>query len=303
MIDPRTKAFNAERRRQLRRDAAIQKKTLKDIIRQLKAAQREINDTLTNSPTEWEAWYLPQLQSNIKAALNEFKSQSSAQISQGADASFAAGRDLIDEPVKAARFNIAAQLPDMDTRKLWAMKYFMTDKIQDISTQLAAKINSEMGLVAIGAQTPSGARQTISRLFKKDGQRRALAIVRTELGRVYSAAAQQRMDQAQEILPGLKKQWRRSGKLHSRLTHDAADGQIRGVNEPFTIGSITMMYPKDPTAPIGEVIHCGCQSIPYMDSWQMKNPGRKPFTQTEIDADANKRLLSGAGLPENRANR
>ncbi len=53
------------------------------------------------------------------------------------------------------------------------------------------------------------------------GRSRGLTVVRTELGRAYSVAGQARMAQAMEELPGLRKQWRRSGKIHSRLTHPA----------------------------------------------------------------------------------
>lgn len=295
----KTRAFNAQRTEQLKQSVAIQKDTHAEIVRLLKQARADINTTLSNSPSEWESWYLPQLQQSIDNTLTEFGQQAAGKIAQGADQAFEAGQALMDKPLEAAQFNIVGRLPQLDKKQLLAMKYFMTDRIKDIGTQLTNKINSELGLVAIGAQSPSGAKQTIGRYFAKDGERRALTIVRTELGRVYSIAAQQRMEQAREVLPGLKKQWRRSGKLHSRLSHDAADGQIRDIKEKFLIGTVHMMYPRDPKAPIGETVNCGCKSLPYMANWKMKNPGKKPFTQAEIDGSANKRLLSGADKPEN----
>jgi len=42
-----------------------------------------------------------------------------------------------------------------------------------------------------------------------------------------AAASWQRTAQAAAQLPSLQKQWRRSGKIHSRLTHDIADGEIQ----------------------------------------------------------------------------
>ena len=296
----KTKAFNAERKKQQQQDVAIQKNTYGDIIRLLKIAEKDINTSLSNAPTDYETWYLPQLQNSVKSSLEEFSAMAAKQSQSGADKSFAAGQQLIDAPLNAAQPGIVSQLGQIDNKQLLAMKSFMTDRIKDIGTQLTNKINTQLGLTVIGAQTPYDARQTIAKLFDTQGEKRALAIVRTELGRVYSTAAQQRAEQAHDILPGLKKQWRRSGKLHSRVNHDAADGQIQEVKEPFKIGRTKMMYPKDPKAPVKEVIHCGCQSIPYMEHWDMKNPGRKPFTQTEIDGDYNKRLLSGIGAPENK---
>ena len=74
------------------------------------------------------------------------------------------------------------------------------------------------------------------------------------------------MEQAAKVLPGLKKQWRRSGKLRSRIAHDAVDGQIRETGKPFSVGGASLMYPRDPAGPAAETINCGCQSLPWMES-------------------------------------
>ncbi len=69
------------------------------------------------------------------------------------------------------------------------------------------------------------------------------------------------IEQAAGVLPGLKKQWRRSGKPGSRIAHDAVDGQIREAARPFSVGGATLMYPRDPAGPAAETINCGCQSL------------------------------------------
>jgi hypothetical protein len=61
----------------------------------------------------------------------------------------------------------------------------------------------------------------------------------------------------------MDKVWRRSGKAHQRPNHALADGQRVAHDEPFTIISkdgevIQLMYPRDPKAPVGETINCGC---------------------------------------------
>ena len=78
---------------------------------------------------------------------------------------------------------------------------------------------------------------------------RALTLIRTELGRTYSLAGQQRMEQVAEVLPGLRKQWRHSGKLRARLTHDAIDGQLRDADNPFSAAGVLFLYPRDPSGP------------------------------------------------------
>lgn len=122
-------------------------------------------------------------------------------------------------------------------------------------------------------------------------RRRAMTIIRTELGRVHSLAGQQRKAQAAEVLPGLKKQWRRSGKLRSRRGHDLADGQICAVDEPFIVNGVALMFPRDPTGPAKETVNCGCTSLPFMDSWEVMQPGRQSFGDREMAADPFKRDL------------
>ena len=83
-------------------------------------------------------------------------------------------------------------------------------------------------------------------------------------------------------IEGLQKQWRRSGKRHPRITHDLADGQIVDVGQPFMVGGIQILKPRDPSIPIGERINCGCTSLPYMRHWRVWTPGPRPNTAQEL---------------------
>ena len=89
----------------------------------------------------------------------------------------------------------------------------------------------------------------------------------------------------------MKKQWRRSGKIHSRLTHDLADGQVVDADKPFIVGGVKMMYPRDPTAPVSETINCGCVCLPYMDDWEVEHPADVPFTVEELNKSSEKRIV------------
>ncbi|TAK47017.1 MAG: hypothetical protein EPO23_13105, partial [Xanthobacteraceae bacterium] len=176
---------------------------------------------------------------------------------------------------------VAAALPHLDTRQLTAMRAFMTDRIKDIGLAAANKINAELGLVVIGAQTPSDAIGSLTRILGEPSRARATTIVRTELARTFAVAAQERLAQQAALVPGLKKQWRRSGKLHPRPHHDLADGQVRDVGEPFVLNplgglQVKLMFPHDPAAPAGETINCGCISLPWKADWKMATPGRAP---------------------------
>lgn len=44
----------------------------------------------------------------------------------------------------------------------------------------------------------------------------------------------------------------------TRLTHLAADGQVRARGEPFLVGNALLMEPGDPGGPPEEVANCRC---------------------------------------------
>lgn len=292
----RNKKFRKERTVQLRRRTRIQRDTGKEITRLLKEAEAKIKLTLAGAPTEYEAWYLPQLQQSIRQALAEFSNQAAAQLSTQAGVAWQAGLDLIDKPIAAGGIELLGILPDVNPQQLTAMRAFMTDRMKDVGIKLADKINTELGLVAIGAQPQGNAVANVANLLDKGGRSRAITIIRTELGRAYSTATHLRHQQAKEYLPGLKKQWRRSGKIHSRFHHDAADGQIQDVDKPFKLytktGMVELMYPRDPAAPAAESINCGCESIPYMEDWEMSNPKKKPFSALELRSKSKQALAA-----------
>lgn len=293
----REKAFRRALNEILKQRTAIQRGARDEIVRALQLALDRIKAVLISAPSDYQAWSLPPLERQIRQVLAEFETTASSTIGTAASRSWEAGVQSVDAPLAAGGLHIAAILPEIDTRQLGAMRTFMVGRIEDISATAARKIISELGLVIIGAQSPSDAIGKITDDLATGGRVRATTIVRTELGRAFSTAAHERQTLAAEIIPGMKKQWRRSGKIHSRLTHDAIDGQIRDVNEPFTLGNgVRIMYPRDPSAPPGETINCGCESLPYMDSWDVSTPGRRAFSAEEIALSKIKGDLAAGGF-------
>lgn len=291
----RAKAFRAAQAEVLKFRTQIQRATAGEITRLLREAQDHIRTILAAAPSDYQNWALPQLQKSIAAALDDFETAAVSRLGTAAGTSWETGRQSVLAPIEAGGVRIAAMLPEIDARQLLAMRAFMTGRIADISSTVAGRINAQLGLVIIGAQSPSDAIGAVAGLIE-GGRGRAMTIVRTELGRAFSAAADESRQQAAEILPGLKKQWRRSGKIHSRLHHDSIDGQIRAVNEPFTLGNgVQIMFPGDPAAPAAETINCGCVALDIMDSWTVQTPGRRAYSEQEIALSDTKRALADAG--------
>lgn len=282
--EERARAFDSARRKQLREYARLTRSARADIVQALEQLLADINSTLNSAPSEWEAHHLTKLRQQVNLAITRFEQAAEDRWLSASQQYWEAGAALVDVPLKAAGVTAMASLPAISDRQLLGMRSFLTDRVKDISNQARTRINAQLLATIAGGQTPA---QTVSRIQGIIGssRSRAITITRTELGRAFSTASQLRLSQARQQVTGLKKQWRRSGKLHSRLDHDAVDGQIQEVEEPFTIGEVKLMYPRDPTGPAKHTINCGCTSLPYKDDWATSQPTRAPFSQGEVSAN------------------
>ncbi|MHC8492787.1 phage minor head protein [Thalassospira sp. SM2505] len=289
--DPRDKAFRKERKRQVKLYTEEMRTALRDVVHILKVGRQRIAAELAIGASEFQAWQLPNIQQSIDKVLREIGEEMASSGSEHLAAAHSLGIDLIEKPLAAGGLRIAGLLPDVDRRQLMAIRSFLTDRLKNVSADVASKVKGQIGFVMIGGQTPADAATSVSMLIESE-RSRALTIVRTEMGRAFSVASQERQKQAAEMLPGLQKQWRRSGKVHSRRSHDLADGQIAEVDEPFIIGGVELMYPRDPKAPAKETINCGCISLPHMANWEVKHAERMPFSEDEIYRNPGKRDLA-----------
>lgn len=278
----RERRFRRKRREEMKRKVLIQADTIGEILHLLKTSQASIQATLAGAPSDFETWRISILQAEIRRAMEVFERGTTDALMTGLDRSWGAGSDLVLAPLAAGGIDLSARLPALDPRLLLALKAFQTDRVKDISTTVVNKINQELSQAVIGVQSPYDAVRKVAEHMEAPASRAGM-IVRTELGTAYSEATQQRMEQARKLgVDGLQKQWRRSGKLHPRITHDLADGQIVDVDKPFLVGGIEIPKPRDPSIPLGERLNCGCTSLPYMRHWRVSTHGPKPYTAEEL---------------------
>lgn len=294
-MSPAQRAFEAELKQRLRDRAALMLGTDQAVLRELSAVEAEILRQLAAQPADWQRWQLARVLDQLQAILDGASGRASTMVDRALRDAWQQGEDFIDKPLALGGFNVEMQLPLLDTQVLTQLRTFTALRLKDVGTDAAAKIGRQLSLVTIGAQTPFVAIQAVQRQLGQDSPQRATTIVRTEVGRAFALASEQRLQQAAAVVPGLQKQWRRSGKIHSRWNHDVADGQVVDANKPFVLpgnnGPVKMMHPHDPKAPIEEVINCGCLSLPYMKSWGMATPGAKAFSEREIRLDGRKAAL------------
>jgi hypothetical protein len=238
--------------------------TLDELRALLQQAERDILALLAALPSDYQAWYLPQLQAEIRRALEGLASEAAAAVDAGQVTAWRQGSAMVDSVLAASAVSVV--IPQIDPRQLSAMRRFLTEKIKDVSLEAANLINSQLGLVVIGAQNPFDAVKSVSKILGETTLRRGTTIVSTELNRAFSAANQLRMEQSAQYVPGLQKKWLRSGKREPRPEHVAIHGQVQPVDKPFLLegGAVKMMQPGDPSAPARHTINCGCASVPVV---------------------------------------
>lgn len=83
-------------------------------------------------------------------------------------------------------------------------------------------------------------------------------------------AEESRYEQAKQRAGNRKLSKRWSTMLDDRVrpTHQAAEGQVRPANTPFSVGASLMMVPGDITfgAPLGERINCRCSAVYFAEN-------------------------------------
>ena len=67
-------------------------------------------------------------------------------------------------------------------------------------------------------------------------------------------------------------------ELRSRIERNAADGQMRGVDEPFDMSCSKLMHLSDPGGQAQDTLNSDCQSPPLIESCEVADPGPNPFT-------------------------
>lgn len=90
----------------------------------------------------------------------------------------------------------------------------------------------------------------------------AATIARTEVGPAYNFASTEVWRQNSDILEG--REWLSAEDDAVRPEHQAADGQIVRLDEPFKVGGELLDYPGDPSASPELSINCRCTAEPVV---------------------------------------
>jgi hypothetical protein len=255
---------------------------LKDKTRSIAAGRETITAVMTELHAQvvnalgraalgsWDSYYLAELVRTLEEHMETYGARAKTALSGLLDDMWAAGTGMVDSALALGGMYTGFRI---STSSIEALKNYSNGYLEKLFGDTWHSMKAEINLGILGAQTPQQVAQAIGIAMDegifKHSLLRGETITQTEMGRIFSTATQARMDEAAEYVPGLEKQWIHAGHPREpRLTHVMADGQHVPVKEPFLIGGVQMMYPRDPRAPIAEVIHCGCDHIPYHPRWE-----------------------------------
>lgn len=277
------KAASAER-------TGLLKTTQAELFALFKIARDQAIAAIAGGPTEYEQWRLGVLLAEIDRVSADLTAAGTRVIANAADLAWQGGVAALDEPLAAIAIRVP--LPRLDIGQLQAMRAFMVDRIANISVTAAATIRGQIGLAMMGAQPIPEVIQTVAKALGETAESRATTIVVTELGRAWSVAADERAAQFSNAGVPMDKIWRRSGKVHSRPAHDLADGQRKPIDQPFLVAGQPIRFPRDPQAPVGQTINCGCIALYRPRNTPGTLPDKRPFTRAELSANPFKAELA-----------
>jgi len=225
------------------------------------------------SSDSYTAYYMRQNRAMLEKAIADTESAAKRELDSRLSGMWNDGGDLVTKALSAGGISVSGQYHMLGQTLLDTLKDFASTRLEGLTEAAWNKINGEISLGALGQKTPYEVAKSIAGTLKDPGIfrnvfTRAETITETEMGRVFSTATLENMKQAVKSVTGLKKEWWHAGHPKKpRYTHLLLHGQRQDVNVPFVIGSLSIDYPRDPKAALEEVIHCGCEVVPWKEEW------------------------------------
>ncbi len=223
----------------------------------------------------YAAYQLQQNRTMLERALHEFEAAATREIGSQLELAWNAGGDLLSAAVAAGPLQIGqTYLPQAQLQVLKEASFY---RIKSLSNAAWDKINGELVMGMLGQKTPQQVTQAIAGSLDSPGVFKSLAaraetITKLEMGRAYSTATHLSIEQAAASVPGLRKEWWHAGNPKiPRHNHVRLHGQRKPVDQPFVVGSVIINYPRDPKAPLSEVIGCGCDLVPWHPDWNKQS--------------------------------
>jgi hypothetical protein len=249
--------------------------------RLLRELQRQVQDELGRAALgSWNEYHLREVLASIERRIADYETAAKGEMARQIKSMWDLGQESVYKPLNAGGiytgFNLAPSV-------LKTLEEFSLVKVEGYTGAMWNGIRSELTLGILGGKTPQQVADAIGKVLPdeplvgaggrtifKDAAQRAEFITRTEMGRTFSEAADRRMKDAAAHVQDLEKVWRHGHPRVPRLTHLAADGEARPVDQPFPVrdkNGYQLMYPHDPKADFSEVAGCQCSHFVWAKRW------------------------------------
>lgn len=257
----------------------------------LEALRTKITVDLATAPADSFASYRQQqMLTEFDRLLGNARREVSSEVVSGISESWEMGVELLPK-MAGVGSNITLQTFGISRHVVDQVKDFASGKLDYWGKELQNKIRSEIIMGTLGQKTPQDIAARIAGSLTSPGPfeniaERARVITGVEMGRTFSMAHQAGMEDSLETLPKMQKMWLHAG--HPKMPrpyHLNLNGDVKPVDEPFLVGNISMMYPRDPKAPVSEIVRCGCMHVAYMAAWGSKKAFLDSWTKAQVAAN------------------
>jgi hypothetical protein len=254
--------------------------------------KKQILAELAASPSGYSSYQMKQSLASIESYLGDFESAADRELGSGIASSFDAGAGLLQSALQAGGDSgVYFGMGHISTGLIDTLQEFAYGRIRSVSGDAYNRIKGELTLGILGQKTPQQVASDIAGSLESPGifktiAERAEVITGTEMGRAFSMATAKSIATAAETVPGLQGMWIHAGHPHApRQVHLLMHGQVRDTGKPFykAEDGTPVLYPRDPNAPIKEVIRCGCQLLPYMAAWGSQKDFAADFDSRQYD--------------------
>lgn len=262
-----------------------------EAVRQiLTTVRKQVLAEIAGAPADsFTGYRQTQILGEIDRLLTESGATIRTEVAGGIGASWDEGVAML--PAMARGAGVSVTTFGISSHLMEQIRDFAWGRVNAVTTDAQARIRAEITMGILGQKTPQEIAGAIAGTLERPGvfksiAERAEVIVKTEMGRAFSMAHQASLEAAADTLPDLEKMWLHAGHPKTpRIYHLHMHGNTTPVDTPFLVGSIAMMYPRDPKAPISEIINCGCVHVAWMPEFGTKEEYRTSWKAAQKAAN------------------
>ncbi|MBI4251000.1 MAG: hypothetical protein HY618_00940 [Candidatus Tectomicrobia bacterium] len=263
--EQRQRAYIRAIRDLIERRGALEGAEVREARKLLKNVQKAVSAELRGAPTEFTEEWGARMGRALDGAFGEFAAKYGKSVSAAAGKTAEEAAEGLARAVKGLGLEVGP-LPRISLAQVEAAQAVTVDWIKSVSAERAAKVAGQIRTAMLGGMTPSDLINAIVPSVKgsktlREALNAAEMIARTQLNQGNQLGGQLRMAQMARKAD-IQKQWLAS--FVQRQAHIDADGQTVPVDKPFIVDKEPLMFPADPAGSPGNVINCGCVSVPYV---------------------------------------